>query len=126
MCRPERTRAVGGGLTQVLDRRAHLSHTDHVGDRADGRNDTSERVGVLFSELFEQDDAELGQKRVFLALLDDESEPASQVCSLLTDLGALVVQTPQDGRDDLGQVRLDADSCEGETSNIVSRRDRAR
>jgi hypothetical protein len=86
-----------------------LGHADDIGDGGLGGDDTvrgmrpssrqtsrevyapAQRVGILFTELFEQDDAELREQAVLAALLDDDGELACQVGSLLADLGALVV-----------------------------------
>ena len=73
-------------------------------------NAPSERIGVLLSKLLKEHDAELREQAVLLALLDDDRKLARQVRSLLPNLGALVVETPEDGRDDLGEVGLDADA----------------
>jgi hypothetical protein len=43
-------------------------------------------------------------------LLDDDGEARSKVGGLLTDFGTLVVETPEDCGDDLGEVRLDTDT----------------
>ena len=88
--------------TQILDGRAHLGHSDDVGDGSDGSDDAAKGVGVLLAELLKEDDAELGQERVLLALLDHDRELARQVRRLLAHLSALVVEPPEDGRDDLG------------------------
>lgn len=47
---------------------------------------------------------------VLSTLLDDNGESRRKIGSLLTNLRALVVETPKDGRDDLGEIRLDSDT----------------
>jgi len=47
---------------------------------------------------------------VLTALFDDNGKARSEVSGLLTNLGALVVETPKDRGDDLGKVRLDTDT----------------
>lgn len=42
-------------------------------------------------------------------MLDDDGEARSKVGGLLTNFGALVVETPEDRGDDLGEVRLNTD-----------------
>jgi hypothetical protein len=97
------------------DRRRAGRQRRHETGRASGvkggPDAPAEGVGVLLAELLKQDDAELAQVGVLAALLDDDGEPGGQVGRLLPDLRRLVVEPPEDRRDDLGQVRLDADAC---------------
>ena len=97
-------------LTKVLDGRIHLRHTHHVRDGTFCSDNTSKRVGIFFTKLFEQHQSELVKKLIFTALFDDNSKARSEIGGLLTDFGALVVEAPEDGGDDLGKVRFDADS----------------
>ncbi len=92
---------------QILDGRAHLRHADHVGDGRLGADDRCQSLGELLSQLLEQDHTKFGQQSVFSALLDDQRQLGGQVSGLLTRLCALVVQTPQNGRDNLREVGLD-------------------
>ena len=85
---------ITGGLTEVLDWWVHLGHTDHICNGTLSGDDATKRIGVLFTELLEQDEPELAQKLVLAALLDHDGETRRQVGSLLTNLRALVVQTP--------------------------------
>ena len=55
-------------------------------------------------------DAHLAEMGVLSTLLDDNGESRREIGSLLTDLRALVVETPEDGRDDLSEVGLDSDT----------------
>jgi hypothetical protein len=48
-------------LTEILDRRLHLSHTNNISDGSFSGNDTSKRIGVFFTKLFKQNDAKLRQ-----------------------------------------------------------------
>lgn len=80
----------------------------------------SEGIGVLFSELLEKDDTELGEQTVLLALLDDDGQLAREIGGLLTDLRALVVEAPKDGRDDLGEVGLDANAWRSERGQLAA------
>jgi len=96
-------------LTKVLDGRIHLRHTHNVRDGTLCSDDTTKCVGILFTKLFEQHQSELVEKLVLTALLDDNGKARSEIGSLLTNFGALVVETPEDRGDDLGKVRLDAD-----------------
>ena len=97
-------------LTKIFHRRVHLRHTDNIGDSALCRNDTAQRIRVLLTQLLEKHQAELAKQLVFAALFDDNRQPRGQIGCLLTNLGALVVETPQDSGDDLRQVRLDANT----------------
>lgn len=97
-------------LTKILHRRVHLRHTNNIGNSALCRNDTAQRIRVLLTQLLEEHQAELAKQLVFAALLDDDGEPCGQIGRLLTNLGALVVETPQNSGDDLRQVRLDTDA----------------
>ena len=116
-----------------------MRHAYDVGDSGQRRDDTvrnvsagsqkskaqytpAERIGVFFTELFEKDDTELGKQRIFPALLDDDSELASKIRSLLTDFRALIVQSPKNGRYDLRQIRLDPCAYQNES---VSKRESA-
>ena len=101
---------ITGGLTEVLDWWVHLGHTDHICNGTLGGDDATKRIGVLFTELLEEDETELAEKLVFTTLLDDDSETGGKICSLLADFGTLVVQTPENGGDDLRKVRLHADA----------------
>lgn len=83
-----------GRLTKILHRGIHLCHTDNVCDCTLGRNDATERVGILFTELLEKHEAELAQQLVLPTLLDDNRETGREISSLLSNLRALVVQTP--------------------------------
>ena len=61
-------------LTEIFDRRIHLSHTNDVCDGTFRSNDAAECVGILLTELLEQDQAKLAQQLVFATLLDHNSE----------------------------------------------------
>jgi hypothetical protein len=98
------------GLTKILDGRVHLRHTHHVRDGTLCGDDTTKCVGILFTKLLEQHQSKLVEELIFTALLDDNSKARSEIGGLLTNFGALVVETPEDRGDDLGKVRLDADS----------------
>jgi len=97
-------------LTKVLDGRIHLRHTHHVRDSTFCSDNTAKCVGIFFTKLLEQHQSELVKKLIFTALLDDDSKARSEIGGLLANFGALVVETPEDGGDDLGKVRFDADS----------------
>lgn len=103
----QRARSV---LTKILNRRVHLCHTHHIRDGALCGNDATECVGILFTELLEQYQSKLVEELILAALLDDDGEARSKVGGLLTDFGTLVVETPEDCGDDLGEVRLDTDT----------------
>lgn len=49
---------------------------------------------------------------ILSTLLDDNGETSSEIGGLLTDLGTLVIKTPENGGDDLGEVRFDSNACE--------------
>ena len=102
---------ITGGLTEVLDWWVHLGHTDHICNGTLSGDDATKRIGVLFTELLEEDKTELAQELVFTALLDDNRKSSRQVSCLLTDFRTLVVEPPENGRDNLGEVWLDADAC---------------
>lgn len=87
----------GWVLTEVFHRRLHLGHTNNVGNSSLGSNDASKCVGVLLSELFKEHDTELAEELVFSALFDDDGKTTGQIGGLLPDLGALVVQPPENG-----------------------------
>ena len=97
-------------LTKVLDGRIHLRHTHHVCDGTLCSDDATKCVGILFTKLLEQHQSEFVEELIFTALLYDNSEARSEISGLLTNFGALVVETPEDRGDDLGKVRLDTDS----------------
>jgi hypothetical protein len=43
-------------------------------------------------------------------LLDDHGKARGEIGGLLTNFGTLVVETPEDGGDDLGKIRFDPDT----------------
>jgi hypothetical protein len=98
------------GLTKILDRWVHLRHTHHVCDGTLCGDDATKGVGILFTKLLKQDQSELVEELVLTALFDDNGKARSEIGGLLTNFGALVVETPKDRRDDLGKVGLDADT----------------
>lgn len=53
---------------------------------------------------------DLAEMGVLAALLDDDGETSREVRGLLSNLRVLVVETPEDGRDDLSEVGLDPDA----------------
>lgn len=101
----------GHAREKVLDGRVHLGHTHNVGDGALSSDDTTECVRVLFTKLLEEHETKRAQLLVLAALLYNNGEAGGQICGLLPDLCALVVETPKDGGDNLSEIRLDSDTC---------------
>lgn len=116
-------------LTEIFDRWAHLRHSDDICDSSFSRDDAvrsplgqsrrqwtsssyspSKSIGILFTKLLEEHDTKLGKQSILATLLDDHGELARQISCLLTNLGRLVVETPKDSGNNLGEVRLDADA----------------
>ena len=87
-----------------------MGHTNNVCDSAHSGDNTSQRIGIFFTKLLEQYEAELAQQLVLATLLDDDGETGGEIGGLLTNLGALVVEAPEDSRHDLRKVGLDADA----------------
>ena len=98
------------GLTKILDGWVHLRHTHHVCDGTLCGDDATKGVGILFTELLEQDQSEFVKELILATLLNDNGKARSEIGGLLTDFCALVVETPKDRRDDLGEVGLNADT----------------
>ena len=61
-------------LTEILHRRIHLRHTDHVRNRTLGSDDASQRIRILFSELFEQHESKFTEQLILPTLFDDDGE----------------------------------------------------
>ena len=97
-------------LTKIFNGWIHLRHTHYVRDGTLCSDDTTKCVGILFAKLLKQHQSKLVEELILTALLDDNSEARSEIGGLLTNFGTLVVETPEDRRDDLGKVRLDTDS----------------
>jgi len=60
--------------------------------------------------LLEQHQSKLVEELILTALLDDNSKARSEISSLLTNFGALVVETPKDRGDDLSKIRFYANA----------------
>jgi hypothetical protein len=97
-------------LTKILDRWIHLRHTHHVRDGALRSDDATECVGVLFTQLLKQHQSELVEELILTALLDDDGETRSEIGGLLTNFGALIIETPEDRGDNLCKIGFDADT----------------
>lgn len=87
-----------------------MRHTHDVRDGTLRRDDTTKCVGVLFTKLLKQHQSKFVEELILTTLLDDNSEARSKISSLLTNFGALVIETPEDCGDDLGKVGFDANS----------------
>ena len=90
------SRGIASGLTEIFNGWVHLRHTHHVCDGTFCGDDTTECIGVLFAKLFKQYQSKLVEELILTALLDDNSKARSKISGLLTDLGTLVVETPED------------------------------
>ena len=101
---------LGGGLTKILNGWVHLRHAHHVRDGTLRSDDATKRVGILFTELLKQYQSKLVEELVLTTLFDDDCKAGCEICCLLTDFGALVVQTPQDRGDNLSEIRFDANT----------------
>ena len=87
-----------------------MCHTNDIRNCTLRGDDASKSVGVLLTKLLEQHEAELAQQLILTTLLDDDREAGGEISGLLTNLGALVVKTPENSRHDLSKVGLDADA----------------
>ena len=97
-------------LTKIFDWRVHLCHTHYIRDGTFCSDDTTKCVGIFFTELLKQHQSKFVEELVLTALLDDDRKARSKVGGLLADFGTLVVETPEDRGNDLGKVRLDANT----------------
>jgi hypothetical protein len=73
-----------------------LSHTNDIRNSSFSSDDAPKGIGILFTKLFEENEAKLAQKLVFATLLDNNGKPRRQIGGLLTDFGTLVVEPPKD------------------------------
>ncbi len=92
---------------QVLDGRRHFCHADHVDDALECAEDAAEHLGILLAQVLEQHLAQVTHELLLLRGLHDHGDLGDQVGRLLTHLGRLVIQTPEDGTADLRQIGLD-------------------
>mmetsp|Transcript_24317 Transcript_24317/g.61665 ORF Transcript_24317/g.61665 Transcript_24317/m.61665 type:complete len:665 (+) Transcript_24317:276-2270(+) len=93
---------------QVLDRRRHLGHTNHVDDGLHGSQDRPQHLRVLFAQVLVEEEAQVTHHLLLAALLHDDRNARDQVSGLLTHARRRRVQAPPDDTGDLWQVRLDA------------------
>ena len=89
---------------EVLDRRRHLGHADHVHDALEPAEDGTEHLRVLLAEVLVEHDAQVVQELVLPAALHDRRDLADEVRALLAHLGGLVVEAPLERAADLREV----------------------
>ncbi len=77
----------GEAWEEVLDGRLHLADADDGDDGAESTQDGAEHFGVLFAEVFVEDDTQLAHEGVLAALLHDHGNPRDEVGCLLADRG---------------------------------------
>jgi len=86
-------------LTKIFDQRVRLRHTNNISNHSlCSNNTTTESVGIFFTELLEQNQAQLAEKLIFAALLDHDSQPGREIRGLLPDIRTLVVEPPENSR----------------------------
>jgi len=70
-------------------------------------NDTAESVGIFFTELLKQDQAQLAEKSISPHYL---IMSGCEICGLLLNHCALVAELPENTRDDLCEIRFDTNA----------------
>lgn len=92
----------GEAREEVFDGRLHGVDADDGDDGTEGAEDGAQDFGVFLAEVFVEDDAEFAHQSVFAALLHDHGDAGDEVGGLLSHGCGFVVESPEDGADDLG------------------------
>ena len=93
---------------QIPDGWIHLRHAHDVGNRTLSGDHTRQCLGEFFAQLLEENNAQIRKQCVLTTLLEHSSQLGRKVRGLLARAGVFVVETPQNRRHNLHEVRLNA------------------
>ena len=73
---------------QILDGRRHFVHADHVDDALERAQNAAQHLGILFSQILVQDDAQMAHQLLLLTSFHDDGDAGDQISSLGWGKGA--------------------------------------
>mmetsp|Transcript_34549 Transcript_34549/g.83586 ORF Transcript_34549/g.83586 Transcript_34549/m.83586 type:complete len:343 (+) Transcript_34549:948-1976(+) len=95
---------------QVLNRRCHLLHTNHVHNRFQSAQNGPKYLRIFFSEVFVENHTQVPHQLFLSTRFHHYSNPGNEISSLLTHPSRLIIQTPLDNTAHLGQVQFSSPS----------------